>query len=422
MSNKSWGYKKFTLYIITLQIITVLYWGNQKKNYYIDDLYSISYAQSFTGQGDTAQYITTSSDFSFNEWIDSQSLKKHLILSDKEKFYRSSVSDFLDRLINRRNYYGLLNISESILGISPISVWPGIILNIFFLIVFDILLLLLLAKLGIDGKLRVLSLIMLGFSTYIISTTCYTRFYMLVIMLQLIVLSLIYKMWNSTKYTSITIYELATLITIYFSYKNSELTLIYFFGIEASIILFSIIMKRWKQLIVNISVCIIGVIYIAISINYIEIVTHPELFANSTSVAVRASNSITNFNVISLIRFLCGIGTIFATMYFAGYIVLSLFVIVGILILLTIAKNRHKEIYQKEFKRKINLSSNDSYIILVLLSVVIYTLLCAMCAFHGIWRYYFYGFVSTAIIIWYVVDRILKSNSKRLGYAYGSNK
>lgn len=395
--------------IVFFQILTIIYWGIQKNNLYIDDLYSISYAQSFTGQGDTAQYITTSQDFSFYKWINNSSLKKHLILSDKEKYYNLSALGFLERLINGRNYFGLLNMSESILGISSISVWPGIILNILFLIISDIFLLLLLAKLEIDTKLRYLSLIMFGFSSYIISTMCYTRFYMLVITLQLIVLNLIYKVWNAIKYSSIIAYELAILITVYFSYKNSELTLIYFFGIEASIILLSIITKRWKQLIVNISVCIIGVIYIFISTNYIEIVTHPELYANSTSVAVRASNSITNFTVISLIRFLCGTGTILATMYFAGYIMIITYVIIGTIALLSLAKNRHEVILKKE--SKIKLSSNDSYIILVLISVVIYTLLCAMCAFHGIWRYYFYGFVSTAIIIWYLVDRILKSNS-----------
>jgi len=45
------------LLIMAMQVLVMLYWGTQKQNYHIDELYSMGYANSFVGTGDTATYI-----------------------------------------------------------------------------------------------------------------------------------------------------------------------------------------------------------------------------------------------------------------------------------------------------------------------------------------------------------------------------
>lgn len=52
--------------IMFFQILTIVYWANEKCNYHVDELYSLGYASILTGKGDGAQYITMSPEFTFN--------------------------------------------------------------------------------------------------------------------------------------------------------------------------------------------------------------------------------------------------------------------------------------------------------------------------------------------------------------------
>ena len=133
--------------IIALQVMVILYWANTKTNYHIDELYSMTHASGFTAQVYNSEYITVSRDFHFNEWTKNSVFKKYLTVSDAEKAFRAPFFVFLNGLVRYRNYYGLLNIAESIAGYQYVSAIPGLVLNIILFILAELSLLSLLKKL-----------------------------------------------------------------------------------------------------------------------------------------------------------------------------------------------------------------------------------------------------------------------------------
>lgn len=413
--------KSILLYalIITLQIIVIVYWGFQKSNYYIDDLYSMGYASKLTGNSNPSEslYITTSSSFEFNKWMDSQPFKEHLLLSVEEKFYKVSPYIFLKKLIFERNYFCFLNISETIFGYSSVSPWPAIILNCIFFIIAQLSLISLLKKLKLRKISILLSISMFGFSCYIISAAVYIRFYMLIIMLSLIIFNIFYRLWNANSYKKIIFYNLLMAIMVYFAYMNSELTVFYYGGLMICFLIASFFLKKRRLLIVDSILSLFGVVYIAVATDYFDILFHPSRYASVGGVAEKIAG-ISEFNFIkfsiALLRFLSWLKNLFSTYYFSSIWIMVLFfaAIVGI-ITFNIKKGTGFS------NNIIKLSSEDEVILVILGSVIIYTVLCTLCWFHYFTRYYCYGFVAVSILVWYIVDRIIvniknSKNKKRI--------
>ena len=129
--------------IIILQVDTLLYWSSVKTSYHVDELYSMGYASSFTGQTYNSKYITTSKDFWFNKWISNSDLKEYIVMSDDESVFSAPFSVVMKKMVTGRNYMGLLNLAESLFGNGTISHRPGFILNVVFYILTDVFLYLL---------------------------------------------------------------------------------------------------------------------------------------------------------------------------------------------------------------------------------------------------------------------------------------
>ena len=167
----------FAYSLLLIAQICFFYWARIKTNFYIDELYSFGYAAGFNGQSDAARYITESKEFKIGEWVPVSDLKKHLELSENEKVFHTPMGSVVNGFVKRRNYYGLLNIAESIAGQNGISKWPGIILNVLLFVPLQITHIHLLKRLKIDDKFCFLGVAVFGFSVYMISIAIYIRFY-----------------------------------------------------------------------------------------------------------------------------------------------------------------------------------------------------------------------------------------------------
>lgn len=449
--------------IIAVQVLVMLYWGHVKTNYYEDDLYSMGSASSFTGEGDTARYITTSADFSLNEWTKNSTFKKYLLVSEEEKVFNAPFFKVMKKFITGRNYFGFLNLAESIAGYSFVSSRPGVLLNIIFFIIAEFSLISLMKKLNFDERIRYLSLAMFGFSCYVISAVEYIRFYMMVIMLMIMILNLLYRLWNSEQWKQIIYTEAGVMILSYFAYKNSELTIAYFGAVMGSLIVAFFLTKKWKQMISCIAVCLCGVGFILLSTNYVEILLHPGNYSTSNRVA-GTSIKISEASFYTIAYYLYWVKQLFETYYFGSCWIAYLFagaLTIYLIIVFEQTDNKHfhpdlnrirpvtmmailfwtamlivshilgqgfyicalilclimffaaKEVGVFEYRiditniKKINVSSDTAFILVLASAMGIYTLFNAI-ALSIRWRYYCYGFVSGAIIVWYVLDRLFK--------------
>lgn len=447
------------IFIIALQMLVILYWAQNKMNYFVDELYSMGYASSFTGEGDIAQYITTSPEWEFNKWIKNENFNKYLVLSEEEKIVNASMKNVVQRLITGRNYFGLLNLAETFFGYTFVSARPGLMLNIIFFLLAEIALISLMKKLKMDEMLRYLSLAMFGFSGYIISAVEYIRFYMLIIMLMLMILNLMHQLWNAEKWKQIIPLEIGIMILVYLAYKNSELTVAFFGAYMISFFVAVFLDKRWKQVYSCMIMGICGIVFIVAKTDYIKILFNPNESFAMQNAAVSVSKNISNTSLHTFKGYFLWLKQLFETHYFGSY--WSLFLLVGaitICLIIQFEKTENKKlgpdtklirpftIYalgiwmvilyvssifnqgttiskvvlifiallalgeSMEYRpclKKHKISSDTKFVLILVSETIIYTIFEAM-AGHSTWRYYSYGFVSAVIIMWYIVDRLFK--------------
>ena len=450
--------------IILLQVLVILYWGGIKTNFFVDELYSMVYANSFTGNGDYTLNITSSSDFKFNEWIENTEFKKYLILSDEQTVFTASPIFVIHKMLTVRCYWAFLNIAESLASYPVVSARPGILLNVLFYILSEFSLISLMNKLKINETVRYLSVVMFGFSCYILSAALYIRFYILIIMLLPMIINAFYSFWNAEKWKDVLLSLIAIGVPSYFSYKHSELALPYLGGFMLCLIAASIITKKRKQTVICSLISICGVIYFLSNGKYIDVILHASDHSFSEGVAVTAIKNMGDASFQTVWGYFTWAGTVLETYYFGSYWIIY-FLAGAITICLVLSSEKKGEVINS-FASKIHLRdirtrtactlavwllllifsvlsgrgiytcltvmlivliiaateaagyefrlsniriSSDTVFILVMMGAAgIYTIFVALCSYRGTWRYFIYGFVSFTVFFWYAVDRMLK--------------
>lgn len=451
--------------IILVQLVFFIYWADAKTNFFIDELYSMGYASNFTGGGDTAQYITTGSEWKLNEWVNNAEYKKYLLVSDEEQIFRLSFPVAIQKLVTKTNYFGFLNIAESVAGYDVVAARPGILLNILFFIVAEVLLIMLMQRLKMAVGLQYLALAMFGFSGYVISLVMYIRFYMLIVMYLLAMLNLFYMVWTDERLQRLILMEMGILALVYFSYKNSELTMIYFGAISFSFVIALLLTRKWKQLISYAAFGLCGLVYIAVKTDYIYILLHPTDYAVGNNVAVDISLRISEVLKEDIVDVFTGylgwVVQLFSDYYFGSYIIFLLaFIVLTVYSLWKYSNSNMEEtdLHMNTGKLKpitliavvswfglfklsgyvnkgefvscivllilvlyavlemlgikiafwnIRLSHEAGFTCILLGSALIYTMVAALAGFTT-WRYYCFGFVTHIIFFWYGLDQILK--------------
>ncbi len=450
--------KAYCIYalIILLQIAVIIYWGCQKTNYFIDEFLSMGYARGFTGNEPTARYITESSEWTYNEWHNNLEFKSQLLISDNAKIWNAPILDSLKGFILGRNYFGLLNLFESIFGFRAISNWPAVVLNIFLLILSEVGLLSLLSKLSVDYIPRFLALSLFGFSAFFISTALYVRFYMLVTALFIFMLNMFYRFWMAEKLKDIIIYEIGIFALAYFTLKSTELIGPFFGCVSLCLIVALVFNKRLKQLIVYCVGCLGGVIYIFLFTDYIQTILSPEGKSGLVADIVSSINEDTiefmktyrewELDIITDLLFghtRIFLGTlalvtgytlwkkrrIFTKKEFSNSLFISTFDIAmfilwlaiyrisvyrnkgvviskGILILV-IAWLIINTLWKKVSLKGKRIGADATYIIVLMASAVLYSIFTSLPNLR-IWRYYCFVMVIIPIALFYAVDRLLK--------------
>ncbi len=442
--------------IIFFQVLVISYWTHCKTNYHVDELYSMGHASGFTGLVYTSQYITTSRDFKMNEWIENSVYKKYLTVSEQERAFNAPLYRNIISFFKYKNYFGLLNVVESIANNSEVSAIPGICLNIIFLFFSEILLVRFMKKLKMDEVIRILAVTMFGFTGYMISMVLYIRFYMFIIMLMILMLNCFYTLWKTDSWKQIVLSELVIAVCAYLSFKNSEFTMPFLGAFGLGFVIALLMRRKWKQLLTCSGACSIGLFIIW---DYVKVLINPAKDYDSISIYDVASTNIsqTSFDTIkhyfywlkelmefsffgsrTIVYILLGAMTIaliissmgkdrkaytiashgvspvtlWSVIIWLGIFGVSVvlghgkFICIVILYVIIILGVTEYSGFTPSFKR-IYISDETQFILILACEALLFTLFDALCRYE-IWRYYCYGFVSVFIVFWYITDRLLK--------------
>lgn len=455
MAQKKKEYIIFTA-IIILQIAFILFWAGRKTNYFIDEFMTMGYTRGLTGVEPTAQYIIYSPEWTFNEWHTNGEFKNQLLMTENTPLWKLPFFETVKLLVTGRNYFGLLNVVESMVGFRNVSYWPAVILNISFFAVACIFLISLMRKLSMSFFMQCMGLCLFGFSSYYISMAVYVRFYMLVAMLHILMLNLFYKLWEEARVPKIILYELGIFAIAYFSLKNTELTGPYFGCLSLIFLIGLLIARKWKQMISYSGFCLVGLGYIYFFTNYIQAILHP-IGGNDLISAIVLGAKPENKDYIFLydewvmdllsdqlfghnrVFLMCAVALTLWALWkkckpFGNGAIserlrvspLSLAFLCGWFILLRIAENRNKGILLSKaglyitiawiiFEmlwghvriRKMNFSSTTGFVFILFISSLLYTCFTALPNLR-IWRYSYFMVTTLIIVMWYGVDRIMK--------------
>ena len=182
----------------------------------------MGYAHTFTGVSNDPRRIFDSSSWKRGSWCNIDDFKSQLIVHEDESVLSQSIWKTLSQTIRGRNYFALLNLSESLIFPGEISRWGGIALNMLIFILFQFSLLRFFRRLHLQNSTILAAMLMIGFSGYILSLSVYIRFYLLTNLLLLLTLHLHLIILEDTRPGVIAVAEIASILLMYLSFKNSD--------------------------------------------------------------------------------------------------------------------------------------------------------------------------------------------------------
>lgn len=267
--------------IVLLQCLMLLYWQNQRGNFFLDELLCFGYASSFTAP--ESSYITDKPEWQCGEWLETDGLKGFLKVDSSESLQNLPLKEQLSLLAGKRTYMGLMNILMYDDGLDASFfqyAWSALFLNIWFFLIAELLIAYLIKETTGSYELMLLGMIMFGFSGIVAGMCEYVRFYMLTIMLMLIVICCHFAIWKDKSVLRCLVFEMIAFVFSYNALMHSELMLVtcgtffcfFFAGLLCR--------KRWKQAIVYAAPLLYGVYhYVWERTNLLDIVMHPADFA-----------------------------------------------------------------------------------------------------------------------------------------------
>lgn len=266
---------------ILLQCLVVLYWQNQRGNFYIDELHSFEYASSYTS--DSTGYVLDDPAWKWAQWMDAKNLTEQLRVDSTEQLSDWPVGEQLKRLLTKRAFMGLLNYIMTDTG-HDASFFTyarnAALFNLWFLFIAELMLAYCVKTLTHSDIMMTLSFIMFGMSSIMIGMTEYLRFYILTVALMMVVVCCHLKIWKEKSLLWCLCMELIAFVSAYIGLYHSELMLVtcgcFFCFFFAGLLL----RKRFAEAIIYAVPLLYGMYhYVYRRTNLLRVVIHPADFA-----------------------------------------------------------------------------------------------------------------------------------------------
>lgn len=247
------------LLIIIVQIATMLYFASYKKDYHIDEIYSYVLSNSFD-----ADKISTA-DWMWDQWINGNEFNEFVTVQENERFafdkvYYNNSTDCHPPL-----FYWALHTMCSFFP-NQFSKWFGLSLNFLYFAIAGFFIYLISNELITNSKwLKLLPLILYGFSPFAVDTVLFIRMYMMLTMFASV---LTYIHIRIFKYGCTVGRAVLTFLIIFLGSMTQYYFIVFSFWSALFCGVYLLRQKKVKQAVIYGVGCIMGVVLMLISYPY----------------------------------------------------------------------------------------------------------------------------------------------------------
>lgn len=239
---KKWTCKKSLTVLLLIQLVIMAFWGNAKKGFFVDELWSYGLANSY-------YHPHIFSDEALEDkWVDEKYLSGYIEVDEGERFCYGSVIYNMSNDAHPPIYFMVLHTVCSLFP-GTFSKWYGIIPNMLYFLMAQLLLYRLSGKIFKDKWLALLPCAAWGFSSAAISFVLFIRMYMLSTMCGLLTLNLHLDLMEKEQKRRPVLMWFAVLGISFLGYMCHYFYFIFAFFLSAFYMLFLLVQKNWKRMV-----------------------------------------------------------------------------------------------------------------------------------------------------------------------------
>ena len=238
--------------MLLIQIISLVYVGTQKVGLHIDETYSYILSNSYD-----ADRVVNATDL-WNTWLDGDAFRELLTVEAGEQFAYDTVYNNNAQDAHPPLYYFLLHTLCSFVP-GVFSPWIGIIMNIVFAVLTQIVLYKLSYEITGSSLWSVVPVVLYGSMKAFVDTTVFIRMYSLMTLFTVLLLWQHYRLiTKEKKYTSIIWCGVLTFLGTFTHYYFA----VFAFFLAVAVCIFLLVRKYWKSFFIYAGSMLSGVILV----------------------------------------------------------------------------------------------------------------------------------------------------------------
>lgn len=393
------------------QVLVMLYWMRQKSNYFIDELFSMGYAHTYTFDREDKGYINESDVWQEEKWIPNSQLKDQIEVSRQDSLLNKPLGTAVPMLLLRRTYHGILNILMSSFSPGVVGKVPGIVLNIIIFCLTQLVLFGICFELTGSNRVSLAVLTMYGYSLAAISFVMYIRFYCFVVLLFLLALRVHQVIRKTDRLPVAFAGTIASMVLLFFGMKDSELIFVLGGTLIAAFMLDLVLCRQFKKLLLYfLTIVPLSLVYLTKETPFFRILLHPSEYTREKGPGGWLTAQLLEWTWDQRISQIHKQNLWFVNLLYGNIIIaLSFFLIIGILaVLLVIKLAKSKTGKQKgdcgkdrDFSQEAEQDRPGSfgfYLVLLIVNTVYLTF--GRLTGFTIVRYYSFLFPVITILLW----------------------
>lgn len=346
--------KFFFVVLLMIQCLYMVYWGNQKGGYYVDEFFSYDNAHYISASTPDRVKLYDADYMEYNQWFPVSELKSTLTVQREEALFHDSFSYNVNRLIkgDGHAYTSILNYVEAIFFDGELNWWSAISLNIIFFIGTQFFLYALVMRISRRRSTALLAMAMYGFCGMAVSMLVYVRFYMYATMLVTLFTYLHVRMWEDASHKKNILWEILSLPVLYLAFGLSPLCAGYGGALIFCFTVGLLICRRWLQA-AYYAVPILGGggLYAYFKTDYVDIFFNPQGTLESGKLGAAASSlaeNLATLNLYSVRGRIVDFSHIVCRFLFGHAVIVVVFLVIFLAAVLLHIRERHKSIQNRE--------------------------------------------------------------------------
>ncbi len=393
--------------LIVLPVLFAFLLSLTKQSCHIDELYSLDTAHSYI-QHDR-YYLNNNEAWQTGSWMNNGQLKRLLSVGKEDSLLSLPFGKAAKKLLTGRNYFGMLNLVNSVFSPGKMSIFPGIGLNLIILLLIQIVLYLLFRKMKLSPEMTGLGLLMNGFCGMTLSMTVFVRFYLWVDLLVLLVLYLYLQIREEQHPIKWLAAMLAADVLLYLALKDSELVFIFWITLGLLFAVELLLERRIVKLLCHLGISVgAGGFYLLRNTWYFDVLMNPSRYLDTGGMEDEIARSFLNMSPSAFLHNLISAGGRLNWFLF-GCIPLTA-VFAGLIVFLFLYRRKQKK--QGRLEKADPMPDRFLFGWTLFGVTVLYILGIAQTGLYAM-RYMSIPAVLCVILLWSLLDRLLAGTAIR---------